>query len=335
MKVEKLEENYKVKNYQMVRVKEMGNVVELMFQENRNNSNVIKKISANEYIDTRTGEVKEFVHIENRSQAVNEVRKSLSRLRDYINTNVTNVEYCKWVTLTYKENMTDTKKLYKDFEKFNKRLRYALSKEGYKYEYIVAMEPQGRGAWHAHMLMIFDCKAPYIDNDFMAKTWSHGFTSTKKLDKNIDNLGAYLTAYLGDMELTEAVENVGLFNIMDKNSNINYPVVEVEVNEGDKKVSKAILKGLRMVLYPPKFNLYRCSRGIKKPIVSYEREIDAQKKISAGTLTFERTIKLTDADSDYSNVINYRYYNRFNYTKDGKEMQVKAPCNGTSLDTKV
>lgn len=342
MKVEKLEENYKVKNYQMVRVKEMGNVVELMFQENRNNSNVIKKISANEYIDTRTGEVKEFIHIENRSQAVNEVRKSLSRLRDYINTNVTNVEYCKWVTLTYKENMTDTKKLYKDFEKFNKRLRYALSKEGYKYEYIVAMEPQGRGAWHAHMLMIFDCKAPYIKNNSddpkeftMESVWGHGFTSTKKLDRNIDNLGAYLTAYLGDMELTEAVENVGLFNIMDKNSNINYPVVEVEVNEGDKKVSKAILKGLRMVLYPPKFNLYRCSRGVKKPIVSYEREIDAQKKISAGTLTFERTIKLTDADSDYSNVINYRYYNRFNYTKDGKEMQVKAPCNGTSLDTKV
>ena len=335
MKIEKLEENYKVKNYQMVRVKEMGNVVELMFQENRNNSNVIKKISANEYIDTRTGEVKEFIHIENRSQAVNEVRKSLGRLRDYINTNVTDVECCKWITLTYAENMTDTKRLYEDFKKFNMRMRYALSKEGYKYEYIVAMEPQGRGAWHAHMFMIFDCKAPYIDNDFMAKTWSHGFTSTKKLDKNIDNLGAYLTAYLGDMELTEAVENVGLFNIMDKNSNINYPVVEVEVNEGDKKVSKAILKGLRMVLYPPKFNLYRCSRGIKKPIVSYEREIDAQKKISAGTLTFERTIKLTDADSDYSNVINYRYYNRFNYTKDGKEMQVKAPCNGTSLDTKV
>lgn len=311
MKIEKIEENYKIPNHQIVRVKEMGNVTELMFQEKRNSSNVIKKISANEYIDTRTGEVKEFIHIENRSQAVNEVRKSLGRLRDYINTNVIDVEHCKWVTLTYAENMTDTKKLYKDFDKFNKRLKYSLSKDCYKYEYIVAMEPQGRGAWHAHMLMIFDCKAPYIDNDFMAKTWSHGFTSTKKLDKNIDNLGAYLTAYLGDMELNEAVNSLGVDAITHKKSSrLKYDIVEVEVNEGDKKVSKAIVKGLRMSLYPPKFNLYRCSKGIKKPIVSYEREIEAQKKISAGTLTFERTIKLTDSDSDYSNIINYRYYNK-------------------------
>ncbi|MEG1411812.1 MAG: hypothetical protein RSD36_18415, partial [Terrisporobacter sp.] len=109
MKVEKLEENYNVSCDEIVRVKEMGNVIELMFQEKRNTENVIKKISANEYIDTRTGEVKEFVHIENRSQAINDVRKSLGRLRDYINTNVVDVECCKWITLTYKENMTDAK----------------------------------------------------------------------------------------------------------------------------------------------------------------------------------------------------------------------------------
>lgn len=315
MKVEKLEEDYKITNHQIVRVKEMGNVVELMFQENRNNSNVIKKISSNEYIDKRTGEVKEFVHIENRSQAVNEVRKSLGRLRDYINTNVTDVERCKWVTLTYKENMTDTKRLYEDFKKFNMRMRYLLSKDNYKYEYIVAMEPQGRGAWHAHVLMIFDCKAPYIDNDIMAKTWGHGFTSTKKLDKNIDNLGAYLTAYLGDMELEEAVHGVNLSALFDRHGKCRYQSREVEIEEDGKKVPKTIIKGLRMILYPPKFNLYRCSRGIKKPIVSYEREIVAQKKISAGTLTFQRTIKLTDPDSDFSNIINYRYYNKSNYTR--------------------
>ncbi|MEG2540131.1 MAG: hypothetical protein RSA01_11110, partial [Clostridium sp.] len=173
-----------------------------------------------------------------------------------------------------------------------------------------AMEPQGRGAWHAHMLMIFDNKAPYIENSVMSDIWGYGFTSTKNLDKNIDNLGAYLTAYLGDMELSEASEKIGLFNLIGKNGQINYEVKEVEVVEGDKKVSKAMLKGLRMVLYPPKFNIYRCSRGIKKPMISYEREINAQKKISAGTLTFERTIKLNDPNSEYSNIINYRYYNK-------------------------
>ena len=295
----------------VVRVKEMGNVIEVMFQEKRNTVNVIKKINANQYIDTRTGEVKDFIHIENRGQAVNEVRKSLGRLRDYINTNVTDISKCKWVTLTYAENMTDTERLYSDFKKFNMRMKYYLSKQGYKYEYIVAMEPQGRGAWHAHMLMIFDSKPPYMDNDtVMAKLWGHGYTKTKKLDGSIDNLGAYLTAYLGDMELQEGIGAVGLNNIVDKQNRFKYNVSEVEIEEDGKKVSKAFIKGLRMVLYPPKFNIYRCSKGIKKPVVIYDLEKNAQKKISAATLTFERTIKLTDSDSDYINHINYRYYNK-------------------------
>lgn len=295
----------------VVRIKEMGNVIEVMFQEKRNTVNVIKKINANQYIDTRTGEVKDFVHIENRGQAVNEVRKSLGRLRDYINTNVTDISKCKWVTLTYAENMTDTERLYSDFKKFNMRMKYYLSKQGYKYEYIVAMEPQGRGAWHAHMLMIFDSKPPYMDNDtVMAKLWGHGYTKTKNLDGSIDNLGAYLTAYLGDMELQEGIDAVGLSNIIDKQNRFKYDVSQVEVEEDGKKVSKSFIKGLRMVLYPPKFNIYRCSKGINKPVVIYDLEKNAQKKISAATLTFERTIKLTDSDSDYINHINYRYYNK-------------------------
>lgn len=307
MEIERVDCGVIVSDDDVVRVKEMGNVVELMYQEKRNTKNYIKKISDSKYIDLRTGEVKDCIRTENRSQSVNEVRKSLGRLRDYINTNVTDVSKCKWVTLTYKENMTDTKKLYEDFKNFNKRMRYHLKKQGYEYEYIVAMEPQGRGAWHAHMLMIFNSKAPYIDNDnVMSKMWGNGFTTTKKLDKNIDNLGAYLTAYLGDMELFEGKDLFGSEYII----NNNYTISEAQVDEEGKKVSKAFIKGLRMALYPPKFNLYRCSRGIKKPEIFYTTEEKAQKKISAGTLTFERTIKLTDLDSNYTNHINYRYYNK-------------------------
>lgn len=307
MEIKRLEENVRPGCKDLVRIKEMGNIIEIMYQEKRNKVNVIKKLNANQYVDIRTGEVKEFIHIENRAQAINDVRKSLGRLRDYINTNVTDVSKCKWVTLTYAENMTDTKKLYTDFDKFNKRMKYYLSKEGYKYEYIVAMEPQGRGAWHCHLLMIFDCKAPYIDNNsVMAKIWGHGFTKTKDLNCSVDNLGAYLTAYLADMELQESVDAGLIQYAVDGKYNIS----EVEIEEDGKKVTKGFIKGLRMVMYPPKFNIYRCSRGVKKPEISYDSEIRAQKKISGATLTFERTISLTDSDSAYSNTINYRYYNK-------------------------
>jgi len=302
LKIKTLEENSRPSSLDEVRVKEMGNVIELMYSDKKNSQIVIKKLNNDEYVDLRTGEVKQFQKIENRACDLNSVRQSLGRLRDLLNTNITDTSKCRWITLTYSENMTDSKKLYEDFKNFNKRMRYSLSKDGYEYEYIVAMEPQGRGAWHAHMVMIFNTKAPYIENSFMAETWGHGFTVTKKLE-DVDNVGAYLTAYLGDMDM----EDYKKLSDHEKNSMKIYGMKEVEVKGSTEK--KSILKGARLHMYPPKFNLYRCSRGIKKPVVTYETEKDAQKKISAGTLTFEKTIELSDADSQFKNTINYRHYN--------------------------
>lgn len=298
IKVKTLEENSRPNPLDEIRVKEMGNIIELMHSDRKNSKITIKKVSNDEYIDLRTGEVKTFNKIDNRAGDLNSVRQSLGRLRDLLNTNITDTSKCRWVTLTYAENMTDSKQLKKDFEKFNKRMRY----KGYKYEYIVAMEPQGRGAWHAHMVMIFNDKAPYIDNNVMAEIWGHGFTVTKKLE-DVDNVGAYLTAYLGDMDM----QDYNKLSDNEKNSMRIYGIKEVDVEGSTEK--KSILKGARLHMYPPKFNLYRCSKGIKKPIVSYEKEIEVQKKISAGTLTFEKTIEISDSDSQFKNTINYRHYN--------------------------
>ncbi|PBH22712.1 hypothetical protein BGV21_19840 [Clostridioides difficile] len=62
-------------------------------------------------------------------------------------------------------------------------------------------------------------------------------------------------------------------------------------------------------MYPAQFNLYRCSKGIKKPNIDYKYEFEAQKKISDGTLTFEKTLKITDCDSDFKIIMNYIYDN--------------------------
>ena len=309
LKIKTLEKNVRPEDHQEIRVKEMGNIIELMHTERKNHQILIKKISDTEYIDLRTGEIKQCNKIENRSQNKDSIRQSLGRLRDLLNTNITDPSHCRWVTLTYKENMTDPKRLMKDFEKFNKRMKYSLDKQGYSYEYIVCMEPQGRGSWHAHLVMIFEGQAPYIKNDSkdpkeftMEKMWGQGFTKTKKLE-DVDNVGAYLTAYLGDMELEE-YKNL---SEEDKKGMTFSEIREVEIKGSNEK--KSIIKGGRLHMYPPKFNIYRCSRGIKKPVVSYETEKEAQKKVSAATLTFEKTIELSDTDSQFSNTINYRHYN--------------------------
>ena len=303
-KVKKID-NIKIPENANVRVKLTGTIMELMYSQKTLNTQIfIKKLNGHEYVDLRTGEVFEYDIIENRSENLDSVRRSLGRLRDYINTNVLSVINCKWVTLTYAENMTDTTKLYDDFKKFVKKARY---KYGY-FEYIIACEPQGRGAWHIHMLMIFPNKAPYIPNKIMSEIWSHGFTTTKKLDENISNIGAYLTAYLGDFDYSDLdkLSSQELQKMQGKQ------IKDVEVLEADgTKIPKKIIKGGRLHMYPANFNLYRCSRGIKQPAVFKEIEIEVQKiiKVSRAGLTFEKTISISNTDTEFKNTLNYRYYN--------------------------
>lgn len=309
MEVKKID-NVKVNPSSLVRVKEMGNITEIMWSDSYTSKCSIRKIDKDHYIQLDTGEMKEFKHIENRACDLKSISKSLGRLRDYLNTNIIDVSKCRWVTLTYKQResmaddkvpMTDTKRLYEDFKKFNKRLRYHIG----AYEYIVAMEPQGTGSWHAHVVMLFEDKAPYIPNELMAKVWGNGYVTVKKLD-DVDNVGAYLTAYLGDMEMQEFAKTDKIHEVIGKRVEIK----EVQIEEDGIQKTKQYIKGARLYMYPPQFNLYRCSRGIKKPIVTYEHEVQAQKKVSAGTLTFEKTILLAEPENDFEKTINYRYYNK-------------------------
>ncbi|MGN1118578.1 MAG: hypothetical protein ACI4RU_08185 [Acutalibacteraceae bacterium] len=314
MNIEKLENNCRPSGRDVVRVKCTGNVTELMWIEKRNNKMYIRKVDSDHYIDLReepnpeTGEpiLHKFHRIENRAQNKSGVAKSLALGRDLLNTNVTDVTCCRWVTLTYADNMTDPKRLYEDFKNFNKRLRYKL---GEKYEYIVAMEPQGRGAWHAHVVMIFSHKAPFIPNHELAEIWGHGFVTIKRLD-DVDNVGAYLTAYLGDIDLQEAID-IGQVNLPNGCSADNISgdgIKEVEIDVDGEKIKKKYIKGGRLHMYPPKFNIFRYSRGIKKPVIELMSSDKAEKKVSADTLTFEKTLRITNGDN-FESLLNYRYYN--------------------------
>lgn len=287
----------KIEDYQLVSVKKMGNIIEICHCEKRKTTASIKLIDKNHYLNVKTGEVFECNHIENRANGKAQVSQSLKRLREYLNTNITDVSKCKWITLTYAENMTDTNRLYNDFKKFIMRFRYKF--KSYKFEYIVAMEPQNRGAWHCHCVFIFNNKAPFIQNEIIEKLWSHGFTKTTKLD-DIDNIGAYLTAYLADIE----------YNVKQHGKEEKYRIKTVlETDSNNIKNEKKYIKGGRLHLYPPNFNLYRISRGIKKPKKIYMQYSVAKEKVGLTTPTYSKSIKLTSLDNLYTNQITYEYYN--------------------------
>jgi hypothetical protein len=299
------QDDFKINENEMITFKEMGNIYEIDFSSRKNYCPQIQLLDKDHYLNLKTGEVIECKHIVNRSENKFQVGQSLKRLRDLINTNVIDTRYWKWITLTYAKNMQDTKQLYKDFEKFMKRVRYRFNK--FNIEYIIACEPQARGAWHIHLLLGFDKIAPFIPNATIEELWGNGFTKTTQLD-NIDNVGAYLTAYLGDMELTE--ENISI--LVKKGLELTKnDIKEVSELDGIKlKEPKSFIKGGRLYMYPPKFNLYRASRGMKKPKVEKMPYYDAKKKVGSLKPTYTSCINITDTNNNFSNQYYYEYYNK-------------------------
>lgn len=265
-------------------VTEMNHIVEVQHMEKMNTQAPIRKLDKHRYLDLQTGEIKEFELSENRSQNLNSLRQTFKKMRYLINSNFRGEPNELHVVLTYAENMTDLQRLYDDFRKFMQRLKYRY-RDISTIDYLNGVEPQGRGAWHCHVLLRFnDLEKIYIPNEEMAGLWGQGFTKVKSL-KDVDNVGAYLSAYLTDIEVSEEMQGPN--------------IKEVD--------GKRFIKGGRLCLYPPGMNLYRKSKGIKFPErrkMTYEK---AKKIVGSAKPTFERVYEVECGD--FQNRVTFQQYN--------------------------
>lgn len=289
-----------IRGFEEVKVKRMNNIIEVVHLKNYTLGGLDKiiRLNKNEYLIRDTGEVKEYKKSENRSQNISSLKKTFKKIRDLINNNFVGAANELHVTLTYAENMRDEKKLYDDFRKFMQRFRYRYN---YDVDYISVVEPQRRGAWHLHVLLRFNgLDKIYIHNDEICSLWGHGFTKTKGLE-GVDNIGAYLSAYLGDVEMTgDTIRDMYI------NGYRQIEVKEVEV-EG---LTKKYIKGGRLHYYPPGMNIYRKSRGIKFPDEEYMKFADVKKIVGSAKPTFTRTVVIRDDMSDHVlNEVTYQSYN--------------------------
>lgn len=292
-KFEKSKGQY-ISDYKTVKVKRMKHIVEVMAVDNATNGfDNIQKLSKSHYMVKDTGEVLEYKQSENRGQNIAGLKKSFRKIRDLINNNFTGQGNELHVTLTYAENMQDTKRLYEDFVKFWKRYQYKYGKDC---DYLTVVEPQGRGAWHFHLLLRQnDVEKLYIPSDEMASLWGHGFVKIKSL-KGVDNIGAYLSAYLCDVELTKETLPMA---VMEQKE-----IKEVEVDGQLKRY----IKGGRLHMYPPGMNLYRKSRGIVFPEVEQMKYGDIKKIVGNATPNYSMTVTIQEADK-LLNRITYEHYN--------------------------
>lgn len=244
-----------------IKIVKQTNVCDLTYLDSRRYAN-IKKISKNQYIKIRRketdrgveiisdGEVYEFIKrggdiMRNKRS----LRKIFTDLRYLINTNYTADDADKqlFITLTYKENMQNDKKLYNDFKKFLMRLQYGYRNQ-HELSYIVIMEPQGRGAWHCHLLLkTLNQSKLVIPWCHILRVWGHGAIKVERLCNN--NIGSYFVAYLSNAEVTDD----------------NIKELEISPDDVTVKDGKKYIKGERMKYYPDYMQIYRHSRNVLHP----------------------------------------------------------------------
>lgn len=308
-KIRKIDAAPAYDKYASTKVTTMGHITEVTTFAKKPQGPPIKKINKDLYVDLRLGEVFDYKHIESRAESAESIRRTLSNIRALVNTNVTDPDRCRWVTLTYRENMTDTKRLYEDFRRFWQKFCYWCKTNGHsKPEYITVQEPQGRGAWHIHAFFIWAAKAPFVPNDtVLAPMWGHGFTKIKAI-ADCDNIGAYFSAYLGDLPLDEAEKLPP--DERSKALAAGDVMAKTFTNDQEHVKDKKFIKGGRLALYPPGMNIVRKTKGIKLPTVERMTYVAAQKKVGPDRPTFSRTYEIIDGDSgQVLNTLTKSYYN--------------------------
>lgn len=275
-----------------VRVTQMGHIIEVQHMAKMNRTCHITRLDADHYMVNETGEVLEYKKSENRGENLNSLRQTFKRLRYLINNNFSGKPNELFVTFTFAKDSFDTGMIYEDFKNFMKRLRYRFKGQT-TIDYLNVVEPHGSGQWHSHMLLRFnDLESVYIEHQELASLWGQGFIKIKAL-KDVDNIGAYVSAYLSDLEVPDDFEPKS-------------DVTEVTVKKVDGR-EKKFIKGGRLQFYPPGMNLYRKSKGIVMP----EREDMAYKdaKKIAGSAKPHYKKSYTVETDDFTNTITYEEYN--------------------------
>lgn len=116
------------------------------------------------------------------------LRRAKNRISDYINANIFQsvgkkgeIIYPKFLTLTFKDEITDLKKAHAMYKNFVKRLNYyiktnGLSDENVKYIAVAEIQPDraeryGVEVWHYHIVLL---NCPYIKFEKYNEIWGHG-----------------------------------------------------------------------------------------------------------------------------------------------------------------
>jgi len=113
------------------------------------------------------------------------------RVRRLINSNIDQYnQKTKFVTYTFRENVTNLKSANQLWQKYQKKVKYRYG----SVKYLLVVEFQKRGAVHYHVVYF---NLPYIKGGgkYLSALWRNGDVNIRVID-DVRNVGAYVCKYL-------------------------------------------------------------------------------------------------------------------------------------------
>ncbi|MBH8622702.1 rolling circle replication-associated protein [Spiroplasma sp. hyd1] len=160
---------------------------------------------------------------ENFSKSVSSLNRFRQNIQDFVYLNFRPNDY--FITLTFKENLTDIKTANEFFNKFNMRFNKYLKTRNAEYKWLLVYEYQERGAVHFHILLkntvdmnleklttkkIKDGKfvkyQTIFNSKVLEKLWPHGFNTCIRITQRdieesdtIGKIASYMGKYITKM----------------------------------------------------------------------------------------------------------------------------------------
>ena len=283
------------------KVLEYGNMIEIITSSNNSTGDALKrfrKISADEYIDTETGEIKKYKKNEHRMQPMTtaQFNSSLRDLKRLILGNFSDKQGL-FITLGYDHYMPDYTVAQKDYTKFYDRLRY-YCKTHLKIDkllYIKVVEPKASGSWHFHILLKSSEGEPLnITEEWVRDKWGQQSVSVKPIT-NVKGLAVYLTK-------STDTSKIGKHSYSDDNDIDEITIMTDKYEPQRRKCYKSHMK------------LYSASKELKRPVISRMSQEDAREKIKGYHLKNKRysivRYRCRAKELRILNVTNYETYEK-------------------------
>lgn len=180
------------------------------------------KMSGSTYLNQRTGEILDYSRTDDNTKSLDSMRKAFKRLNHLIIDNFSGGQSEIFLTLGYEYQMSNVKRLSRDFNLFWRKLkrRYADC------EYISVAEYKGNKSLHLHILIkSLSNKKLFFDRDLLIKLWGQSDVYIERIPKtkDVERIAKYLNPFTNPKKFQRLPYYTRNFRIYNSSHGIRKP----------------------------------------------------------------------------------------------------------------